>query len=137
MNKPRIAILGPGIMGSRMARRLLVNGFPLAMIERSGPDRTMALEIFSSGTPGNPLVKAVSARMTLPETAPNFSLRLLGHAIEEGGKVSLELATTTAAPDCFQNCFQKGIAAGHGEKNIAAVVKSLLDGAMPPAGTKH
>ncbi|MGA2555207.1 MAG: NAD(P)-dependent oxidoreductase [Verrucomicrobiota bacterium] len=41
MSKPRIAFLGLGIMGSGMARRLLSNGFPLAVfnrhVEKSGP----------------------------------------------------------------------------------------------------
>src|ERR1035441_7915317 len=35
MNKPRIAFFGLGIMGSGMARRLLVNGFPLTVFNRS------------------------------------------------------------------------------------------------------
>ncbi len=35
MSKPRIAFLGLGIMGSGMARRLLVNGFPLTVFNRN------------------------------------------------------------------------------------------------------
>jgi len=34
MNKPRIAFLGLGIMGSGMARRLLGHGFPLVVFNR-------------------------------------------------------------------------------------------------------
>ena len=43
----------------------------------------------------------------------------LGYAILEGGKVSVELVTAKAALEDFQ----KAIAAGHGEQDIAAVVE--------------
>lgn len=95
----------------------------VAMIERSGLDRAKALEVLTNGAPGSPLVKAVSTRMTTPDFTPNFLLRLmakdLGYAIQEGGKLSVELATAAAALKDFQN----GIVAGHGEKDIAAVVE--------------
>ena len=61
--------------------------------------------------------------MTAPDFTPNFLLRLmakdLGYAIQEGEKLSVELATAKAALEDFQ----KAIAAGHGEKDIAAVVE--------------
>jgi 3-hydroxyisobutyrate dehydrogenase len=61
--------------------------------------------------------------MTAPDFTPNFLLRLmakdLGYAIQEGGKLSVELLTATAA----LREFQRAIAAGHGEKDIAAVVE--------------
>jgi 3-hydroxyisobutyrate dehydrogenase len=95
----------------------------LAMIERSGLDRTRALEVLTGGAPGSPLVKAVSARMTAPDFTPNFLLRLmakdLGYAIQEGKAHSVELVTAAAALADFQ----KAIAAGHGEKDIAAIVE--------------
>lgn len=95
----------------------------LAMIERGGLDRAKAMEVLTSGAPGGPLVKAVSARMTTPDFTPNFLLRLmakdLGYAIQEGEKLSVKLVTAKAALDDFQ----KAIAAGHGEKDIAAVVE--------------
>jgi 3-hydroxyisobutyrate dehydrogenase len=95
----------------------------LAMIERSGLDRAKALEVLTGGAPGSPLFKAVSTRMTTPDFTPNFLLRLmekdLGYAIQEGSKLSVELATAAAA----LGDFQKAITAGHGEKDIAAVVE--------------
>ena len=97
----------------------------LAMIEHSGLDRAKALEILTHGAPGSPLVKAVATRMTAPEAAPNFRLRLmakdLGYAIHEGAELSVELTTATAALEKFQ----RAIALGHGEKDIAAVVEPL------------
>jgi len=95
----------------------------VAMIERSRLDRAKALEILANGAPGSPLFKAVSARMTTPDFTPNFLLRLmakdLSYAIQEGGKLSVELVTAKAALEDFQ----RAIGAGHGEKDIAAVVE--------------
>lgn len=97
----------------------------LAMIERSGLDRTAALEVLTHGAPGSPLVKAVSARMTAREFAPHFLLRLmakdLGYAIAEGDKLSLDLTTAKTA----LGLFQQGVASGHGEQDIAAVIEPL------------
>ena len=63
--------------------------------------------------------------MTAPDFTPNFLLGLmakdLGYAIEEGGKLSVELITATAALEDFQ----RAIATGHGEKDIAAAVEPL------------
>jgi len=97
----------------------------LAMIERSGLDRTAALEVLTNGAPGSPLVKAVSARMTTQDFTPHFLLRLmakdLGYAIAEGDKLSLDLTTAKAA----LGLFQQGVANGHGEQDIAAVIEPL------------
>ena len=95
----------------------------LAMIERSGLDRAKALEILTHGAPGSPLVRTVARRMTAPDFTPNFLLRLMakdiGYAIQEGGKLSVELVTAKAALEDFQ----KAIAAGLGDKDIAAIVE--------------
>jgi 3-hydroxyisobutyrate dehydrogenase len=97
----------------------------MAMIERSGLDRAKALEVLTNGAPGSPLVKAVSARMTTPDYTPNFLLRLmakdLNYAGKEAAKLNVELSTALAA----LSEFQRAIAAGHGEKDIAAVVEPL------------
>jgi len=97
----------------------------MAMIERSGLDRAKALDLLTNGAPGSPLVKTVAGRMTAPDFTPNFLLRLLakdlGYAIQEGGKLSVELLTATAALEEFQ----RAIASGHGDKDIAAVVEQF------------
>ncbi len=128
-----IVHLGPAGSGAMVK---LINNFvcgvqvaslaeALAMIERSGLDRTKALEVLANGAPGSPLVKAVSTRMTTPDFTPNFLLRLmakdLGYAIQEGGKFLLEMKTAAAALELFQ----LGIAAGQGDKDIAAVVEQF------------
>jgi len=97
----------------------------VAMIERSGLDRARALEVLTQGAPGSPLVKSVSGRMTAADYTPNFLLRLMAkdlkYSLEEAAKLSLHLTTAAAALDTFQ----KAIAAGYGEKDIAASVELL------------
>ena len=126
-----VSLLGP--VGSGALLKLINNfvcGVQIAslaeavtMIERSGLDRAKALEILTNGAPGSPLVKTVSARMTAPDFTPHFLLKLmakdLGYAIAEGKNNSVELKTAAAALEDFQ----KAIAAGDGEKDIAAVVE--------------
>ena len=97
----------------------------IAMIERGGLDRARALEVLTAGAPGSPLVKTVSARMTQPDYTPNFLLRLMAkdltYARQEAINQSLHLATASAALEVFESA----IAAGHGEKDIAAVIEPL------------
>ena len=131
-----IVYLGPAGSGALVK---LINNFVcgvqiaalaegLAMIERSGLDRVKALEVLTGGAPGSPLVKTVASRMTAPDFTPNFLLRLmakdLGYAIQEGGQLSVELLTAAAA----LKEFQKAIAAGHGDRDIAAVVEPFRKG---------
>jgi len=128
-----ITLIGPSGSGALLK---LINNFicgvqvaalaeAMAMIERSGLDRARVLDVLTNGAPGSPIVKTVSARMTAPDFTPNFPLRLmakdLGYAIQEGRKLSVELTTAAAALEDFQ----RAIAAGHGEKDIAAVVEPL------------
>ncbi|HVS51979.1 MAG TPA: NAD(P)-dependent oxidoreductase [Opitutaceae bacterium] len=97
----------------------------LAFIERSGLDRERALDVMLSGAPGSPLVKTISARMTAADYTPNFFLRLLakdlGYAIAEARRQSLELATATTALAAFE----RAIAAGHGDRDMSAVIEPL------------
>jgi 3-hydroxyisobutyrate dehydrogenase len=96
-----------------------------AWIERSGLDRAKAMSILVDGAPGSPLVKLIASRMTAHDYTPNFLLRLmakdLGYAIQEGAAAGAPLATPVKALEVFQ----RAIAAGHGEKDMAAVVEPL------------
>ena len=97
----------------------------MGMIERSGLDRSKAVEILNSGAPGSPLVKAVSTRMTSPDYTPNFRLSLMAkdleYAIHESEKMALDLVTARAA----LRSFQVAITEGNGDKDMAAVVESI------------
>jgi 3-hydroxyisobutyrate dehydrogenase len=97
----------------------------VAVIERGGLDRAKALELLTNGAAGSPLIKTIAARATASDYTPNFLLRLmtkdLGYAIQEGAKLSVDLATAAAA----LGDFQKAIAAGHGDKDMAAIVEQF------------
>lgn len=97
----------------------------LVMIERSGLNRAQALSVLTEGAPGSPLVKTLSARMTAPDYAPNFPLKLmtkdLGYALQTGSQLSLELMTAAAALERFH----RSIAAGHADQDMAAVIEPI------------
>ena len=95
----------------------------IAMIEHGGLDRTKALELLCLGAPGSPLVKTFSGRMTAQTYEPNFLLWLmakdLAYAHAEAARLSVDLATATAA----LTVFQRAIDAGYAEKDVSAVVE--------------
>jgi 3-hydroxyisobutyrate dehydrogenase len=97
----------------------------LGWIERSGLDRTKALGVLLDGAPGSPLVKTLAGRMTASDFTPNFLLKLmakdLGYALQENRTHQQSLATAAAALEVFQ----RAVAAGHGEKDMSAVIEPL------------
>ena len=97
----------------------------MALIESSGLDRTRALEVLTTGAPGSPLVKTMSARMTARDYTPNFQLQLaakdLRYAMAEAAKHGLTL--TTAATAC--EMMNRGIQAGRGAQDLSSVVEEF------------
>lgn len=125
--------LGPIGSGARMK---LINNFlagvqvaalgeALAWIERSELDRAKALGLITAGAPGSPIVKTICERMAASDFEPNFRLRLmakdLAYAQLEAQQADLQLTTAAAASTIFQNA----IAAGYGDKDMAAVAEPL------------
>jgi len=125
--------MGPVGSGARIK---LINNFlcgvqvaslaeAIAMIERGGLDRGRAIEILTNGAPGSPIVKMVAGRMAARDYSPNFLLRLmakdLGYAGTEAAAHALTLETAAAA----LKLFQKAIAAGHGDQDMASIVETL------------
>mgnify|MGYP001553264319 CR=1 FL=1 len=126
-----ITLLGPVGSGARVK---LINNFvcgvqiaslaeAITMIERAGLDRAKAIEVLTSGAPGSPLVKAISARMTAADYTPNFIVRLLAkdltYAIDEAAGHALDLTTAAAALKLFQTA----VATGHGDQDMSAVIE--------------
>ena len=107
--------------------QLVVAAEALVWLERSGVDRAKALAVLTEGAPGSPLFKTVTARMTAPDFTANFLLKLmakdLGYAIEEAAACGQPLPTAATALDAFR----RAIAAGHGERDMAAVVEPMRD----------
>lgn len=138
--RPALAAMGRGIthLGPTGNGALvkLVNNFlagvhvaafaeALAWLERTGLDRAKAVTFLLEGAGGSPVTKTIAARMTADDFTPNFLLRLmakdLGYAIDEAGKQDVVLAT--AVPALAR--FREAIAAGQGEKDMAAVVEAV------------
>src|SRR5579864_2402393 len=102
MAKPHVAFLGLGIMGSGMARRLLVNGFPLAVFNR-GPDKSKPFAAEGARIAGSPGDAASGAQVVISMLADDRASRAvwLGDdgvlsAIPPGG-VCIECSTVTRA----------------------------------------
>jgi 3-hydroxyisobutyrate dehydrogenase len=123
--------LGPTGSGARMK---LINNFlcgvqiaslaeALAMIERSDLEPAKAVGVLTQGAPGSPLVNAISARMMQRQYEPNFYLQLmtkdLQYATGEAARQGIDAMTGTAA----LRVFERAMAAGLGEQDIAAVVE--------------
>jgi 3-hydroxyisobutyrate dehydrogenase len=100
----------------------------LAWIERTGIDRAKAVAFLMEGAAASPVTKVVSARMAAEDFTPNFFLRLmtkdLGYAVREAAEKGVTLDTATSALIRFQ----AAIAAGQGDEDMAAIVKSVRTG---------
>ena len=76
MTQLRIAFLGLGIMGSGMARRLLVNGFPLTVFNRN-PERTKSFGAEGTRVAGSPREAAQGADVIISMVADDNASRAL------------------------------------------------------------
>jgi 3-hydroxyisobutyrate dehydrogenase len=100
MNKPRIAFLGLGIMGSGMARRLLVHGFPLTVFNRDAK-KTAAFAAEGAQVAGSPREAATQAGMIVTMVADDIASRALwlgengALAGSKPGLICLECSTVT------------------------------------------
>jgi 3-hydroxyisobutyrate dehydrogenase len=94
----------------------------VAMIERTGLDREKALAVLTSGAPGSPMVKTLSARMTAHQYTPNFLLRLmakdLDYAMREAKEVSMELPTAAAAVNSLRQAMPD-----HADQDMSSVIE--------------
>jgi 3-hydroxyisobutyrate dehydrogenase len=128
-----VAHLGPTGSGALIK---LINNFAcavqlaslaeaVAMIEKSGLNRDQALAVLTNGAPGSPLFKTISARMTSRDFTPNFLMRLMAkdvtYVMNEAEALGMDLATAQATLAMLK----RGIEAGHGEKDMSAVVETL------------
>ena len=97
----------------------------LAWIEQSGIDRTKALSVLLDGAPGSPLVKVVTSRMIAGDFTPNFMLKLMAKDLSYATKESIVSGRPLATAPAALEVFQRAVDAGHGEKDMSAVVEAL------------
>jgi 3-hydroxyisobutyrate dehydrogenase len=97
----------------------------IAWIERSGLDRSNAVEFLNSGAPGSPLFRAVSDRMTRSDYTVNFFLELmskdLDYAHVAASEACVPLSTAVTAGSLFQRAIEEGL----GRKDMSAVIEVL------------
>jgi 3-hydroxyisobutyrate dehydrogenase len=74
MSKPRVALIGLGLMGSGMARRLLGAGFPLAVYNRN-PERSAPLAAEGAHAAASPREAAARAEVVLSMVAHDGASR--------------------------------------------------------------
>jgi len=128
-----ITHLGPTGSGARLK---LINNFlcgvqivslaeAFAWIERSGLDRTQAIEFLKKAAPGSPLLGAISDRMVEAKYGVNFLLPLmqkdLQYAQADAKALGVELKTATTAESRFQDAVRAGLT----DKDMSAVVEPL------------
>jgi 3-hydroxyisobutyrate dehydrogenase len=93
-----------------------------AWLERTGIDQARAMAFLLEGAAASPVTKVVAARMVAGDFTPNFLLRLmtkdLNYASREAKQKGVSLVTAAAALEQFQ----AAIAAGLGDKDMAAIV---------------
>ena len=100
MSKPRIAFLGLGIMGSGMARRLLVNGFPLTVFNRNA-DKAKPFAAEGAIVTTSPREAAARADIIISMVADDVAARSLwlgdngALAAAKPGVVCIECSTVT------------------------------------------
>jgi 3-hydroxyisobutyrate dehydrogenase len=125
--------LGPNGTGARLK---LINNFlcgvqaasfaeAVSMIQETGLDLEKALAVLTSGAPGSPLVKTISARAAAGDSQRNFILRLmakdLGYAVDEAKRSGLTLHTAASALEVFKRAMEKG----YGDEDFSTVINSL------------
>jgi 3-hydroxyisobutyrate dehydrogenase len=123
--------LGPTGSGARMK---LINNFlcgvqiaslaeALAMIERSDLEPAKAVGVLTQGAPGSPLVNAISARMMQRQYEPNFYLQLMAKDLQYATVGAAEQGVDAMTGTAALRVFERAMAAGLGEQDIAAVVE--------------
>jgi 3-hydroxyisobutyrate dehydrogenase len=141
--RPALAVMGRSVthLGPTGSGALvkLVNNFlagvqvaafaeALTWLEKSGVARDPAVGFLLEGAAASPITKVVSARMLAGDFSPHFLLRLmtkdLGYALDEAGHQGVALATAEAA----LGQFRAAIAAGLGDKDMAAIFEGVRRG---------
>jgi 3-hydroxyisobutyrate dehydrogenase len=97
----------------------------VALIERSGLDRTTALEVLLNGAPGSPLVKTLAARMTARDYTPNFSLKLMAKDLTYAAQEAQHCGMRLQMASCVLDIITRAIESGHGEQDFAVLVEPL------------
>lgn len=126
-----IVHLGPVGSGAQMK---LINNFlsgvqvaafaeALAWIERSGLEREAAIEFLKNGAPGSGILATMAERMTSRNYDVNFLLRLMKKDLQYAHAAAAQKGVELTLSEAAEAMFHKAEVAGHGERDMAAVVE--------------
>jgi 3-hydroxyisobutyrate dehydrogenase len=97
----------------------------VAWIERTGLDRSVALEFLKKGAAGSGIFSAMADRMTRRTYEVNFLLRLMGKDLRYAQAAALHEGVTLITAHSAEKLFEMALLEGHGEQDMAAVVEVL------------
>ncbi len=131
-----IVRLGPVGSGAQLK---LINNFlcgvqvasfaeALTWIERSGLDRTAAIEFLKTAAPGSGILAGMSERMTQRTYEVNFALDLMRKDLIYAQAAALAFGVPLSAAANAEQLFIRAQNEGHGEQDMSSVVEVLRAG---------
>ncbi len=129
------AVYHVGHLGSG-ARLKLINNFlcgaqlaslaeAMVWIERSGLDRTQALDFLTKAAPGSPLLTGMSARMVQATYEVNFLLPLMQKDMQYAQADAKTLGVDLKSAALVESRLEDALRAGLAEKDMSAIVEPL------------
>jgi len=97
----------------------------VAWIERTGLDRTAALEFLKRGAAGSGIFAAMADRMTRRTYEVNFLLRLMEKDLRYAQTAAAREGITLTTAQSAEKLFESARLEGHGDQDMAAVVEPV------------
>lgn len=97
----------------------------VAWIERTGLDRTAALEFLKKGAGGSGIFATMADRMTRRTYEVNFLLPLMEKDLRYAQAAALREGVRLATAESAEKLFESARSSGHGEQDMSAVVEVL------------
>ena len=97
----------------------------VAWIERTGLDRTAALEFLKRGAGGSGIFAAMADRMTRRTYEVNFLLRLMEKDLRYAQSAAAREGITLTTAQSAERLFESARFEGYGEQDMAAVVETI------------
>ena len=97
----------------------------MALIDRSGLDRTAAVATLMAGATGSPLAKTVSARMLAADYTPNFRVQLMAKDLDYATVLAQSMGVNLTMGRSAHASFSAAAEAGYGNQDIAAIYPAV------------
>jgi 3-hydroxyisobutyrate dehydrogenase len=97
----------------------------LAMVERSGLDRSRAMEVLLNGAPGSPVIKLLSERMLQRAYEPQFFVTLMAKDLAYAGRALSAAGIDSNLAVAAVERYAAAERAGFGHDDMAAVIEPI------------